>query len=207
MCGTPAWLHHLFPRESQHPLHHAAHIGVSLSRAPELSWGTSAIATHKLGMCVLRKAKQKPETWVSPQMGTSSMYVGDGYILAAPKPHWRPWGLPMPFIHITSAAPATQLLLSLLRVPGGAWGVPGVSWSRLYLLPFIFQGRSAFRAELGESRPPTGPSSWRARHGLWGRSHAWELAVVRRQGLANPLMLVTMRFDGEQEFVPQSCRF
>lgn len=34
-----------------------------------------------------------------------------------------------------------------------------------------------------------------------------ELAAVWQQGSANPLMLVTMRFDGEQEFVLQSCRF
>lgn len=27
--------------------------------------------------------------------------------------------------------------------------------------------------------------------------------MAQRQGQANPLMLVTMRFDGEQEFVPQ----
>lgn len=31
--------------------------------------------------------------------------------------------------------------------------------------------------------------------------------MVQRQGQANPLMLVTMRFDGEQEFVLQSLRF
>lgn len=116
-------------------------------------------------------------------------------------------GLPMPFIHRTSAALATPLLLSLVRVPGGARGVPGVSWSRSYLLPFIFQGRSALRAELGESRPRMGPCSWQDPRGLRGRSHARELAVVRRQGPANPLMLVTMRFDGEQEFLPQRHRF
>lgn len=34
-----------------------------------------------------------------------------------------------------------------------------------------------------------------------------ELAAVQQQGPANPLMLVTMRFDGEQEFVLQSHRF
>lgn len=31
--------------------------------------------------------------------------------------------------------------------------------------------------------------------------------MVQQQGPANPLMLVTMRFDGEQEFVLQSHRF
>lgn len=31
--------------------------------------------------------------------------------------------------------------------------------------------------------------------------------MAQRQGQANPLMLVTMRFDGEQEFVPQSRSF
>lgn len=31
--------------------------------------------------------------------------------------------------------------------------------------------------------------------------------MVQGQGQDNPLMLVTMRFDGEQEFVLQSCRF
>lgn len=86
--------------------------------------------------------------------------------------------------------------------------VPGISWSRWYLLPCIFQGCLALQAELGESRPRVGP---RAPGGLRGESHAQagagELAAVWQQGLANLLMLVTMRFDGEQEFVLQSCRF
>lgn len=52
-----------------------------------------------------------------------------------------------------------------------------------------------------------GPCSRRAPRGQRGTSHAQELLVAQRQGQANPLMLVTRRFDGEQEFVPQSRRF
>lgn len=133
------------------------------------------------------------------------MYVGDERILAAPKPHGR--GCQCPSV----TEPLQRWLRSSFsphrECQGGARGVPGVSWSRSYLLPFIFQGRSALRAELGESRPRTGPSSRRDPRGLRGTSHAQELAAVWRQGPANPLMLVTMRFGGEQEFVPQSHRF
>lgn len=70
------------------------------------------------------------------------------------------------------------------------------------MLPFIFSaGRARGVSPWDGAVQPASPP-WAA-----GYQPCPELAVVRRQGRANPLMLVTMRFDGEQEFVLQSRRF
>lgn len=149
------------------------------------------------------QSKTEPETWGAHPMGTSNT-SRNGCILATPNPHWRPCQHP-------SLTQTLQRWLCSCFSPccrcWGSWGVPGVSWNRSYLLPFIFQGCSAPWAELGESGPGLGPCSRRAPHGQRGMGHAQELVVVQGQGQDNPLMLVTMRFDGEQEFVLQSCRF
>lgn len=75
-------------------------------------WGTSLSSPRtELGITSHRppptqhvhsaQRKHKPEPWGSHQMGTNNTCVWDQHILAAPKPHWRPRGLLMPFGRIT----------------------------------------------------------------------------------------------------------
>lgn len=153
------------------PPHHP-HWGTSLE-SPGTELGVTSHHPPPTQHVHSAQRKQKPEPWGPCQMGTNNACLWNQHILAAPKPRWRPRGLLMPFGHVTSAALAAQLLLPLLRVPGGSRGVPGVCWSRSYLPPFIFQGCSAPRAGLGESHPGTDLSSRRAPRGQRGMSHAW----------------------------------
>lgn len=98
----------------------------TLGRAPELSLGTSAIATHRPGMFTLHKAKQKPETGGSPRTGTSNMYVGDEHISAAPEAQQSPRGRVASALHSHNLRSAGYAATSLPSV--SAMGGAGGTW-------------------------------------------------------------------------------
>lgn len=130
------------------------------------SWGISLKSPRtKLGDISHHHPQTKPETRDTgvPSEGDKQYVCGGLAYFAALKPHWRPWGLLTPFIHIASAATS----LPAVSARGDCSG---------YL---VFPGAgcmcchsSSLQAELRESRPGMGPCSQRAPRGQRGTSHA-----------------------------------
>lgn len=174
------------------------HVGISLSCAPEPAWGHEPSPPTKL-VCAPCTKQNRNQGHGDPILWEPAISVGMS-LFQQLQIHT---GVPVNALHSCKLCSCFSPCCKCW----GSRGVPGVSWNRWYLLPFIFQGRSAPWAELGKSHPWMGLCSRRAPRGQRGTSHAQELLVAQRQGQANPLMRVTMRFDGEQEFVLQSCRF
>lgn len=112
----------------------------------------------------------------------------------------------MPFVHINSAALVLPLLLSLLQVlgeQGGTWCFLEQVVSAAIHLPGALSSVGRARGvwpRAGAVQPASPPRAA-------GHEPCPGAACGAEQGQANPLMLVTMRFDGEQQFVLQSHRF